>query len=109
VNSLSLAKIVEDHFDYRQARITESLARDLSVLYIGELSTLWKNEFKNLVQTKSAHSKDMLYQKLRRQHKIMGQKILNFVFNLSRRALLMYESKMDLVKQREKPQEIQKE
>lgn len=48
--NLSFYKIVEDNFDYKQAKINESLVRDITVQYIGEIATLWKNEFKNLIE-----------------------------------------------------------
>lgn len=77
------------------------MARDLCVQYIGELSTLWKNEFKNLALTRDAItpyvSKEQGAQRLRR-HRIMGLKLINFVHNLSRRTVLLLESRMDTVK-----------
>jgi len=66
VANLSLFKVLEDGFDYKQAKINESFARDLAVLYVGELMTLWKAEFKNLVLTKSAHLKDSTIARLKR-------------------------------------------
>jgi len=59
--------------------------------------------------SKVSNPKDSSGNKLRRQHRIMGQKILNFLFNVSRRAVLMYESKMDAFKQREGADEQIKE
>jgi hypothetical protein len=92
---------MEDSFDYREAKINESIARDMAAQQVGELVTLWKNEFKALVQSRRAHAKDSAIGRLRRQHRIIGQKILNFVFNMSRRALLVYEGKVDALRQRE--------
>ena len=48
ISNLSFFKIIEDNFDYKQAKINESFARDVAVQYVGELATLWKSEFKNL-------------------------------------------------------------
>ena len=62
-------------------------------MYIGEIATLWKNEFQSLDRIKPTAT--VQEKKQNRLHKITGQKILNFVFNLSRRALLLYESRMD--------------
>jgi hypothetical protein len=93
--------VIEDGFDYRQAKINEAFARDVAVLYVGELATLWKSEFKNLMLAKSTHLKDSTVARLKRQHRIMGQKILNFVFNVSRRAVLVYEGKVDTLRQRD--------
>lgn len=95
IMNLSFFKIIEDAFDYRAAKINESFARDLAVQHVGELATMWKNEFKGLVQNKRLHTKDSATGRLRRQHRIIGQKILNFVFNVSRRALVVFEGKVD--------------
>ena len=91
VASLSFFRVIEDSFDYREAKINESFARDMAVQYVGELATLWKNEFKNLMVNKRQSLKDSLVSRLKRQHRIMGQKIINFVFNVSRRAVRAYE------------------
>jgi hypothetical protein len=101
VATLPFVRVIEDSFDYRQARVTESLARDLAVLYVGELATLWKREFKNLAVSRKQQLKDSTISRLRRQHRIMGQKILNFVFNVSRRALLAFEGKINTFAQRD--------
>jgi hypothetical protein len=71
------------------------------VQYVGELATLWKSEFKNLAQSRAQSVKDSQISKQKRQHRIMGQKILNFIYNLSRRAVLIFENKMDQFKNRE--------
>lgn len=68
IYGLSFFKIIEDSFDYKQAKINESLARDIGVQYIGELATLWKNEFKNLLasQKQSLKNSETKHSKLRR-------------------------------------------
>ena len=104
---MSFFKIIEDNFDYKQAKINESFARDVAVQYVGELATLWKSEFKNLAQSKKQNLKDSQFNKLKRQHRIMGQKIINFIFNLSRRAILIFENKMDAFKNREGTQQLE--
>ena len=98
---LSFYKVIEDSFDYRQAKINESLARDIAVQQVGELTTLWKNEFRALVQSRRTQAKDSVIARLRRQHRIIGQKILNFVFQISRRSLMVYEEKVDALRQRD--------
>jgi hypothetical protein len=101
IANLSFVKVIEDSFDYRQAKINESFARDVAVQYVGELATLWKAEFKSLAVSKKQQLKDSTLGRLRRQHRIIGQKILNFVFNVSRRAVLAYETKVDASRLRE--------
>jgi len=98
---LTFPKIIEDNFNYQQSKINESLARDISVQYVGELATLWKNEFKNLVSNKRQTTKDSQFNKLKRQHRVVGQKLINFIFNISRRSLYIFEKKMDAFKKRD--------
>lgn len=56
--NLGFYKVIEDNFDYKKAKINESLARDIAVQYVGELATLWKNEFKSLVPGKEQSQED---------------------------------------------------
>jgi len=100
---LSFFKVIEDNFDYKQAKINESLARDIAVQYVGELASLWKNEFKNLLanQKQSVKNAEHKHNKLRRQHRILGLKLISFIYNLSRRTLILLEQRMDALKQTE--------
>ena len=67
------------------------------------MATLWKNEFKNLLisQKQSLKATETKHSKLRRQHRILGLKLMSFIFNLSRRTLLLLEQRMDTLKQAE--------
>ena len=56
VGSLSFFKVLEDNFDYKQAKINEGFARDVAVQYVGELASLWKSEFKGLMTGKKQNS-----------------------------------------------------
>mmetsp|Transcript_9347 Transcript_9347/g.14137 ORF Transcript_9347/g.14137 Transcript_9347/m.14137 type:complete len:229 (+) Transcript_9347:4107-4793(+) len=100
VQNLSFFKVIEDSFDYSKEKINESLARDLQVAFLGEVVTLWKNEFKVLAQPWTSKYKDTVFNKLNRQHRIIGQKLLNFMFNLSRRSVLIFENKSDLIQKK---------
>ena len=93
---LSFWKIIEDNFDYKELKLTESLARDISVQYIGELATLWKNEFRSLVPRKEQSQDESQFKRLKRQHRVIGQRLLNFIFNLNRRTLYVFERKIDV-------------
>ena len=72
LSQLNFYKIMEDSFDYREASINESMARDLSCMYLGELLTLWKNEFKTYIAPTNTFTKDSLLNRVKRQHRIIG-------------------------------------
>ena len=103
LSNLSFSKIIEDHFNYQQSKISESLARDIAVHYVGELATLWKNEFRTLTQNKRPSPKDSQSQfnKLKKHHRMIGQKLINFIFNISKRSLYRLELRMDASKRRD--------
>ena len=64
-----------DNFGYSKAGLWESLVRDIQVLYIGDLTRIWKE---NLIK----HSK-------------YGGVILNFIQQIANRTLQLYENKSD--------------
>lgn len=64
-----------DNFEYSKAGLWESLVRDIQVLYIGDLTRIWKE---NLIK----HSK-------------YGGVILNFIQQIANRTLQLYENKSD--------------
>lgn len=66
MENLSFFKVIEGNFDYKQAKINESLARDIGVQYIGEIAALWKNEFKSLAPNKRQNLKDSQQTRLKR-------------------------------------------
>ena len=73
LEKVQFSQFIVDNFEYSKVGIQESLVRDIQVLYIGELTKLWK---------------DNLLEKSR-----FGGVILNFVQELAGRTLQLYESK----------------
>ena len=72
-NKVEFFQFIVDDFEYQKIGLWESLVRDIQVLYIGELSQLWK---------------DNLLEKSR-----VGGVILNFVQQLAGRSLQLYENR----------------
>ena len=66
LDQISFFRSLEDSFEYSSVKINESLARDIQVLYLGELTTLWKNEFKSFVSEKQMRLKDHHASKINR-------------------------------------------
>ena len=71
---LQFQQFVVDNFEYQKYGLWESLVRDIQVLYIGDLTKLWK---------------DTLL-----PHTSVGGVILNFVQHVAGVSLALYESKL---------------
>ena len=78
LKSISIYKILEDDYEYSEAKITAAMARDLQVMVVGELVTLWKNEFRNLPADLSAS---------KCEHRTIGLKLIKLVHIIARWAV----------------------